>query len=119
MQRLGEDQLADVGPVGVGGVDEVDTELDGSAYDRRASSRSFGSPQMPWPVIRMAPKPSRYTGPRSMISNVPLCWATVMVATTVSAPAAIPNADDLWLRNRSTSSRVSTGEVVARGQQPG
>src|ERR1700728_180004 len=26
-----------------------------------ARSRSGGSPQMPWPVIRMAPKPSRLT----------------------------------------------------------
>ena len=55
---------------------------------RLASSRSFGSPQMPEPVIRMAPKPSRYTGPRSMISSVPLCWATVMSATTRRPPRA-------------------------------
>src|SRR5215208_5531503 len=34
MQRLGYQLLADVGTVGVGGVDEVDTEVDGSPQPR-------------------------------------------------------------------------------------
>ena len=33
VERLGQDFLADVGPVGVGGVDEVHAQLHGAAYD--------------------------------------------------------------------------------------
>ena len=34
VERLGDQLLAHLGPVGVGGVDEVDAELDGAAQDR-------------------------------------------------------------------------------------
>src|SRR5699024_8564307 len=37
----------------------------------RAPSRSAGSPQIPFPVIRMAPNPSRVTVPRFWMSIVP------------------------------------------------
>src|SRR5918997_459288 len=84
---------------------------------RLASSRSFGSPQIPRPVIRMAPKPSRYTGPRSIIDRVPLCCATVMSATTGPRAGLFqpPRAGQVPLH-------VGTGlgrQVLARGQQPG
>src|SRR6478735_6132972 len=50
-----------------------------------ATARSAGSPQMPGPVRRIAPKPRRWTGPRSLTSKVPLLRAgvaDVMAATT-------------------------------------
>ena len=37
-----------------------------------ASSRSGGLPQIPGPVIRIAPKPSRVTGSPPPIENTPL-----------------------------------------------
>src|SRR3954452_9938679 len=40
---------------------------------RRASSGSSGGPQIPWPVMRMAPNPSRWTSrspPRVSVSSV-------------------------------------------------
>src|SRR6478609_7687339 len=50
----------------------------------RATSRSAGSPQMPGPVMRMAPKPSRLTVPRSLMSKVPaaptlMVWSFAML----------------------------------------
>src|SRR5215207_2760266 len=42
---------------------------------RRASSGSEGSPQMPSPVIRIAPKPMRFTSRSPPIENVPAAAA--------------------------------------------
>src|SRR5437762_1727730 len=49
---------------------------------RFASSRSFGQPQMPSPVIRIAPNPSRFTVRSPPILNVLLMF--------VSAPSKSP-----------------------------
>ena len=71
VQRLADDLLADVRAVGVGGVDELRRRARPRGARRAThSSRSSGSPQMPWPVRRIAPKPSRWTV-LSAISNVP------------------------------------------------
>ena len=52
-----------------------------------ATLRSAGSPQMPGPVRRMAPKPRRWTVPRSLTSKVPLLRAGVadVIAATTGA----------------------------------
>ena len=60
------------GPVGVGGVEEVDAELDGPPQHRTAVAGSSGGPQMPSPVMRMAPKPRRMTGRSPPSLKVPL-----------------------------------------------
>src|ERR1700722_15329534 len=49
---------------------------------RRTSSGSLGSPQIPFPVIRMAPKPSLWIGKSPPIVKVPLA-AALMVANVV------------------------------------
>src|SRR4051812_26122414 len=50
-----------------------------------ATSRSGGSPQTPFPVMRIAPKPSRRTdGPSSPMVKVPVCWS-VRVMRVLSA----------------------------------
>ena len=55
MQRLGDELLGDVRAVAVGGVDEVDPELERAlAAPRSRASWSRGGPQMPSPVIRIA-----------------------------------------------------------------
>ena len=45
---------------------------------RRASFGFFGSPQMPSPVIRIAPKPSRFTLRFPPIRNMPLAFASTL-----------------------------------------
>jgi hypothetical protein len=47
---------------------------------RIASSGSLGGPQMPGPVIRIAPQPSRTTGVSPPILNVPLDLAGCIVS---------------------------------------
>ena len=54
-EGFGDEFFRDIGAVGVGGVDEVDAEFDGAAESGDAASRSAGGPQMPLPVMRMAP----------------------------------------------------------------
>ena len=76
LERLGDQLFGDVGAVGVGGVDEVDAELDGAAQGGECGvdDRRVG-PRFPCPVMRMAPKPMRLTvrsPPRVM---VPACVA--------------------------------------------
>jgi hypothetical protein len=61
VQRLGDQRLADLRTVGVRGVDEVDVESDRLAQRGLSPLPVRRLPQMPWPVIRMAPKPSRLT----------------------------------------------------------
>src|SRR3954468_1904294 len=51
---------------------------------RTHSARSAGSPQIPGPVRRIAPKPSRCTV-RSAISNVPEAWFTAWVMVALSS----------------------------------
>ena len=71
VERLGDQELAHLRAVGVGGVDQVHAELDG-APQRRASafSRSSGHPRIRGPQIRMAPNPSRRTSRSPPIRNV-------------------------------------------------
>src|SRR4051794_31776899 len=63
---------------------------------RLASSRSGGSPQIPLPVIRIAPNPSRWTSRSPPIVNVPLAWTgrsdvvCVMSAPSPSWPLVCP-----------------------------
>ena len=59
MERLADEFLGHIGPVGIGGIDEVHAELR-QALQRRPRLSS-GGPQMPAPVTRIAPKPSRWT----------------------------------------------------------
>ncbi len=54
-EGFADEALADLGAVGVCGVDEVDAELDGAAENLFRRLGIFGSPQMPSPVMRMAP----------------------------------------------------------------
>jgi hypothetical protein len=49
VQRLADEVLGHERPVAVGGVDEVDAELDGRRRTRTAVSWSFGGPQTPSP----------------------------------------------------------------------
>ena len=86
MQRLRDQLLADVRAVGVGGVDEVDAELDRAPQHGERSSRSGGSPQIPSPVMRIAPNPSRFTV-MSAMSNVPAAVASAMAAIVPEALA--------------------------------
>src|SRR5262245_66384808 len=53
----------------------------------RAATGSFGGPQMPSPVMRIAPKPSRVTSRSPPMANVPDAVAvTVMTARYLPAP---------------------------------
>ena len=62
VQRLTDQFLGHVGTVGVGGVDQVDAQLDGPAEDGDGRlSWSTGGPHTPGPVSCMVPNPSRWT----------------------------------------------------------
>src|ERR1700720_2797239 len=50
---------------------------------RRASSGSWGSPQTPGPVIRMAPKPSLWTGRSPPMANVPVAAALIVARVLI------------------------------------
>src|ERR1700680_4699118 len=50
---------------------------------RRASSGSLGSPQIPLPVILIAPKPSLWIGRSPPIAKVPLAAALLVVAVLI------------------------------------
>ena len=54
-EGFADELLADLGAVGVCGVDEVDAELDCAAQDLFCRFAILGSPQIPSPVMRMAP----------------------------------------------------------------
>ena len=54
IQRLGDKFLGDEGAIGVGGIDEVDAQFDGAAEGGECGCR-VGGPQIPGPVMRMAP----------------------------------------------------------------
>jgi len=55
---------------------------------RMASSWSRGSPQMPGPVRRIAPKPSRTTGMSPPMRNVPLSSAGgVILSVVMTSPS--------------------------------
>src|SRR5580692_4260917 len=63
---------------------------------RRTANASFasrGSPQIPSPVMRIAPKPSRLTCRSPPISSVPAAAAGALGSTTVAAPAALAHGD--------------------------
>src|SRR3954454_4089564 len=87
---------------------------------RLASSRSGGSPQMPLPVIRMAPTPSRWTSRSPPIVNVPLAWTglsdvvCVMSAPSPSWPLVCPRP----LHQTSAEAR-DVPRVVQMGDIPG
>ncbi len=50
---------------------------------RLASSRSGGSPQMPFPVMRMAPNPRRRTvGPSWPMVKVPVAWSVRVMSVS-------------------------------------
>ena len=73
MQGLGDKPLRHLRPIRVCGVNEVDAQ-DSTARRSTASASagSLGSPQMPLPVIRIAPNPMRTTGlDRRPSVNVP------------------------------------------------
>ena len=59
LQRLADELLRHVGPVGIRRIDKIDAKLGHALECRIASARSSGGPQMPSPVMRMAPKPRR------------------------------------------------------------
>ena len=50
-----DELLGDVRPVGVRGVDEVDTHLGEAPQEGERRVAVGGGPQMPLPVMRMAP----------------------------------------------------------------
>ena len=71
MKRFADQLLRHVRPVGIGGVDEIDAKL-GQPFQRAEGFRPvLGSPQMPLPVIRMAPKPRRLISISPPILNFP------------------------------------------------
>ena len=80
MQRLADQLLGDIGAVGIGGVDEVDAELRQALQraDRLGAGRP-ASPQMPGPVMRMAPKPRRWISISPPILNDPDLRASSLV----------------------------------------
>ena len=55
VERLGDQLFGDIGAVGVGGVNKVDAELDGAAQGGEGGGGVSGGPQIPLPVMRMAP----------------------------------------------------------------
>ena len=61
IERLGDQFFRCAGPVGVGRINQVDAKLDGAAQRRERCGFVGGGPQMPGPVMRMAPKPRRFT----------------------------------------------------------
>jgi hypothetical protein len=75
---------ADRGAVGVGGVDEVDAQLDGPTQHRLGLVAVRCSPQMPLPVRRMAPKPSRLTVRSPPTSIVPAALAVTDASSAMS-----------------------------------
>ena len=71
MKRFADQLLRHVRPVGIGGVDEIDAKL-GQPFQRAEGFRPVpGSPQMPLPVMRMAPKPRRLISISPPILNFP------------------------------------------------
>ena len=82
VQRFADQVLGDVGPVGVGGVEELHAQFDRAAQHAHASSWSAGGPQMPLPVSRIAPKPSRLTDMSPPTSTVPACAMDGVVTGT-------------------------------------
>src|SRR5688500_5835071 len=56
---------------------------------RMASSWSRGGPQMPSPVMRMAPNPRRVTSRSPPIVNVPAAVAVVVMTTTYPDPSGL------------------------------
>jgi hypothetical protein len=83
VQCIGDELLGDVGPVGLGRVDEVDAQLGQPLEHRDRLVVVGGRPQMPSPVMRMAPKPRRVTSRSPPMLNVPEAAAVVAMATTV------------------------------------
>jgi hypothetical protein len=71
IERLADQLLGDIGPVGVGGVDEIDAKLRQSFSVRVASAMLSGGPQTRGPAMRMAPKPSRWISMSPLILNEP------------------------------------------------
>src|SRR5215211_324354 len=76
VERLMDELFADVGPVRVGGVNEIDAQLDRTTQHRlRLLGVGWRTP-MPSPVIRIAPKPRRLTvrsPPTSIVPAIPAC----------------------------------------------
>ena len=85
MEGFGDQFFGDVGAVGVGGVDEVDAEVDGAAEGFDGGVVIFGGPQMPGPVMRMAPKPRRWTGALPPNETVPAKLAVILFAVIVAS----------------------------------
>ena len=71
VQRLGDQDLAHVRAVGVGRVDEVDSEIDGPAQHGDGFVVVGRFAPDPLPVMRMAPNPSRLTVRSPPRSSVP------------------------------------------------
>ena len=76
-------RFADLGAVGVGSVDEVDAELGGAAENLFRRFGSLGSPQIPSPVMRMAPKPRRWMVRSPPTEKVPLAVAFTAVVVVI------------------------------------
>src|SRR5271165_3721489 len=70
----------------------------------RASSRSFGSPQMPGPVMRIAPYPSRLT-----VRSPPSAKVPADCVSNVSIPLQIRHPYDWFLLVSSTATIVGAG----------
>ena len=89
VQGLRDHLLADVGPVRVGRVDQLTPSSTARRSTESDSSWSRGGPQMPSPVIRIAPYPSRFTS-RPPILIVPAGIAEPYNAPTGRGTRSVP-----------------------------
>src|SRR5580658_1674219 len=87
----------------------------------RATSRSAGSPQMPFPVIRMAPKPSRLTVRSPPTSMVPAPPAPTEVLSLIDRSPFVSFLTGTLRGERPRRCRGGAGRTVGHqtvGQEP-
>jgi len=93
VQSFSDNLFTHAGAVGVRRVDEIDSSSTARCNTRIASGRLEGSPQIPSPVIRIAPNPRRFTRRSPPIENSPLlrtpsCASRFARHRLTAAPAA-------------------------------
>src|SRR5437660_8335188 len=71
-QCFSDQFFADVGTIRICGIYKIDTEIDGATQNVDCGRGILRRPQIPSPVIRMAPKPIRWTLSAPPSDTVPL-----------------------------------------------
>src|SRR4051794_5235714 len=82
----------------------------------RAASGFSGGPQMPGPVMRMAPKPRRVTSMSPPIANVPDAIAVTVTVTVVTVPTHRSDAEPLEVQQPAQHTRCA--RVMRQTERP-